>query len=252
MSNRTRVEVDQQTQRRIQSLERRLARMASSMPTRGTSALRDATFVPPTTDAERAAFANRQILWYNTERGWQESYYAPTGIAGLTARGLVAGLTADWYPTGTGPECRLTPTAEATAPLGGVVPGWNGIMLRSGGSTWFTTTSTGIAILIPGKYDISVRTVQQNGGGLMDWYVQLTNAGQTAFVTQWQGPLAPLQTNLFRQMSLDIPSHLITSSQFLRLASISGGPIQVHKASAADNPRGHMLARYVGPPLISD
>jgi hypothetical protein len=65
---------------------------------RGTTAQRDAYFGVPGTTAQVAALANQMPVWYNTDKGWEEIYYAPVGTAGLTALGLISTAFAMWYP----------------------------------------------------------------------------------------------------------------------------------------------------------
>ena len=85
----------------IRDLETRLTKI---MPPRlqrigsGTTAERDSYYGIPADDAARVALANQKVLWFNTDLGWEESYYAPTGLVGLTATGLIAGTAAGWYP----------------------------------------------------------------------------------------------------------------------------------------------------------
>lgn len=64
----------------------------------GTAAQRDAFFGTPTVTADIAALANIQPTWFNTDKQWLESYFAPTGTTGLTARGLISTAPAGWYP----------------------------------------------------------------------------------------------------------------------------------------------------------
>ena len=73
---------------------------ANQNMTRGTTSQRDAVYGVPATDADRVALANQQVQWINTTKGYTETYYATTGIAGLTARGLLAGHASGWYPVG--------------------------------------------------------------------------------------------------------------------------------------------------------
>lgn len=87
-----------QLRRDVDLLFRRLG-ASNSAPTEGTTAERDALFgVPGASVPAQVALANRNIRWLNTDTGWEESFYAPTGSAGLTARALVSGAPARWYP----------------------------------------------------------------------------------------------------------------------------------------------------------
>jgi len=65
---------------------------------RGSTAQRDQTYGVPANATEQAALANKTPTWWNTDKAWLEGYYAPTGLAGLTALGLLAGRPAGWYP----------------------------------------------------------------------------------------------------------------------------------------------------------
>jgi hypothetical protein len=71
---------------------------SAALSGRGSGALRDATFGTPSTGAQQSALANEMVSWFNTDNGWWESYFAPTGTTGLTAKGLITGTPAGWYP----------------------------------------------------------------------------------------------------------------------------------------------------------
>ncbi len=70
---------------------------------RGTTAQRDARWgAPPGTDAAAVTLANQTPLYFNTEKGYLEAYYAKTGLAGLTVPGLIATQANGWYPRNPG------------------------------------------------------------------------------------------------------------------------------------------------------
>lgn len=107
---------------RIGSLEERIGRLPARLLPGGSDVMsghsgataeRDAIYGVPATNAERVALANRKVTWFNTDLGWEESYYATTGLSGLTARGLVAGTASGWYPVGRGPIGVLHGAAQA-------------------------------------------------------------------------------------------------------------------------------------------
>lgn len=253
MAERTRLEVDRETQRRLRSLERRLARMASSIPNGGTTALRDATYPPPSSVAEQVFLANRQIQWYNTDRGWMESYYAPSGAAGLTARGLLAGAAANWYPIGTGPEIVMEPNAEIAVATGSpttYVGGWAGTVRRNGGSSSFTNDSGAIIAQRAGFYDLHAWTVQLAGTGTPNYHLVITNSGNVE-LTRHDGGVFPLQSSLFTTVEMSMRSKFMNVGDKLVLRLWSGSGMVVHKGSGTDT-RGQLSAYYVRPPLVSD
>lgn len=51
----------------------------------GTTAQRNALYPTPATPSARVALANAAPLWFNTEKGWQEQYYAQYDDAGAVA-----------------------------------------------------------------------------------------------------------------------------------------------------------------------
>lgn len=109
----------------IALLFRRIGRPTDPpIPVRGSTAERDAAYPTPTTDAERAALANRQVLFFNTDTGWEESYYAVTGTPGLIVRGLVAGTAPGWYPTGMGPRAIVFNSGPQAAGNGTAFTAW--------------------------------------------------------------------------------------------------------------------------------
>jgi hypothetical protein len=78
---------------------------------RGTTVQRDLYFFPPTTDANRAALANRRIQYFNTTLNRFETFLASIGTTGLTAPGVLAGMGSGWYSL----------PAEEWASLGGPI-----------------------------------------------------------------------------------------------------------------------------------
>lgn len=84
-----------------------LAAAQAAIAAQGSTALRDATFGVPSTSAERVALANRVVAWFNTDKGWTETYYATTGLSGLVVPGVSSDISG-WRPVGSG-EFRLIP-----------------------------------------------------------------------------------------------------------------------------------------------
>lgn len=95
--------------KRLRAVERRLALAPNQRPVSGTTEQRDSVWGTPATVEEQVALANLTPLWWNTDLGWQESYYATDGATGLAAPGLVdhANVPPGWYPTGKGPRAIL-------------------------------------------------------------------------------------------------------------------------------------------------
>lgn len=62
----------------------------------GTSTLRDTQYGIPATTADKAALANKKVVWYNTTTNMFETYYATTGTTGLTVTGIAG--ASGWYP----------------------------------------------------------------------------------------------------------------------------------------------------------
>lgn len=229
--------------------------VSSGGPLRGTTAQRDARFGTPANDAARVALANRKIVWYNTDLGWEESYYATTGLTGLTAKGLLAGYSSGWFPTGNGPTPEITMNATATfsATTGNYIGGWNGTVRRFGGDSVFTYDQYGPTIHLPGFYDLDVYTTQGVGSGLADYHVRLNAIGGTP--VEWQSNLSaiPLSTSYFTQINGDYPSTLIKPTPQLFRFFCSNGSLAVHNTSGpAGSGRGQLAARYVRPPLVTD
>jgi len=124
---------------------------------RGTTARRDRTYPAPTTDAERATLANRQVLWYNTDHGWLESYYAVDGTPGLTVVGVLGTTTfavhpAGWYP--------VAGTTQIIAHKGHQV--WNGHMNSNPGTVLIAHDAQ---VLVGGVRDFDTNQLTVTTGG---------------------------------------------------------------------------------------
>lgn len=242
-----------QMRKDIDALFRRVAR---TTPIAGTVALRDLTFPPPTTVAEQVDLANQQIIWWNTEAGWQESYYAPTGSAGLTAKGLVPGVAAGWYPTGLGPMIDMIPPAQFTT--GGTntpVRGWGtlgtGLSKRNGGAGWLTyDDSTGrITMVKAGVYRIFIKTVLTNGSGTAIFHLV---AGAPANPYNLHDSAYPLDANYLITLEVNHGAWLAQAGDITYLRCWSG-TLTVHmRANVAATVGGEFLVQYVGPPLVTD
>lgn len=222
--------------------------------TQGSTAERDALYGIPGTDAQRVALANQKPVWYNTDLGWEESYYATSGLSGLSVLGLDGGIASDWFPSGHGitPSCVLEPTATFGATPSSNVGGWNGTISRVGGSTWFGTNGYFITLNKPGIYDLSYWTIMVTGSGQPDLYLRLTETdGSTVYLTS-NGDTPPL-TSVFTIAKHAITDVLVPSAKRLYCWTVSGtfATHQVTANGTALTKRGQLVARYVRPPLVT-
>jgi len=221
---------------------------------RGTSAERDAIYGVPATDAEKVALANKEVRWHNTQYGWDESYYAPSGTTGLTVLGLVSFAPAGWYPMGPGPEITLEPSAVHAATAGVTIGGWNGYMRRRGGASWFSVpTDLGVRIMVAGHYDLSWWTIQQAGSGNADYHTRLIDAAGTP--TNWMSNVAgtSLSSTLLTRTGALYHSVLVRPGNNFRVVCLSGA-LNIHNVTGGTtdpSARGQMHVRYVRPPLVS-
>ncbi|AWY06650.1 minor tail protein [Microbacterium phage Zeta1847] len=154
---------------RVSALER-TAEAAIPAPTQGTTAQRDAYYGTPTSDAQRAALANARIAYFNTDLGWMESYYAPTGTAGLAARGLVTGTAAGWYPIGRGPRATLhAASGGQTRTNGQSYEAWqpfgSGDSNRNAGDAFVSAETSYLRMNLAGRWRIAAGLYFPNGSG---------------------------------------------------------------------------------------
>lgn len=156
---------------------------------KGTSAQRDGFYGVPATDAQKVALANSVPIWFNTEKGWEESYYAPSSIGTLTVNSLLSDQPPGWYPTGSnGPFGHRGSTSNISLNAGNVVEATLGSpqILRGG-----VTASGNGSLVIPigGIYKIKRRgyftslgsaasygsSIRKNNVGQNDGYVYGTS-----------------------------------------------------------------------------
>lgn len=239
-----------QMRKDIDALWRRVSRTA---PVAGTTALRDITFPPPTTVAERVDLANAQVTWWNIELGWEESYYAPTGSPGLTARGLVPGAPAGWYPTGLGPKIRLA--GSGTTPA---TSGWREFDVwaplgNTEGSSWRNSTlierAAGVSyvnILLAGRYDLTGDMALPGGSGSIVLALSVFRPSTSAYTVDRQ-----VGTNLITGYGQMIPQY---HKNFL--CQVGDRPhLRVYSPGAvAFGDATHQTffdVQYISPPLVT-
>lgn len=227
--------------------------VSAKLAREGTTAQRDTKYGVPATDAARVALANQKVRWFNNDLGWEESYYAVTGLTGLTAKGLLAGTASGWYPMGEGPEIVLEPTATFAAAAGGNIGGWNGSVRRNGGAAWFGHGGSGIDFMQPGYYDFSWWTLQINGTGQADYHTLLRNAADTT--TDWMSNVhGTTLTSIYTRTGAEYQSQPVRAGQQLKVAVIFGS-LDVHNVTGGTtypSSRGEMRAKYIRPLLVSD
>lgn len=238
----------------MREVDKRLSRLdrrsSGNKEPRGTTAERNQAFWVPANDAERAALANEKVVWFNTDLGWWESYYATTGTAGLTAKGLVAGTAPGWYPVGLGPYIRLEPGTTFAATPNNPIRSWAGLRNdRNGGSAWFTYTDADGRITVPraGRYLVRAQTVQQTGTGTSNFHLRQLNAN--AYERHVDGVATPLNSTLFTLAHAEAEFPAPAGRQFDLY--VQSGTLNVHSGGSTGI-RGEFLVRYMGPLLVSD
>ncbi|QGJ95261.1 minor tail protein [Microbacterium phage Jayden] len=239
-------------ERRIRLLERRLAASGYSPPHEvqyaGSTVERDAYFGIPATAAERAALANRSVTWYNTDFGWEESYYAVTGTAGLTALGLAVGVAPGWYPVGEGPFSIMYASGAQSVTASTYVTSWsawggNG-SIRRGGADWFTYSAGRVTCVKPGRYEAEAMVTQQAGSGTT--VVHLLRDALTVF--QRTNPLdgSQVQAAVMHQPNVEMAAGQ-TFSVFNGI-----GSYQLNVATGNREVRGFFSVRYKSPHFASE
>ena len=217
---------------------------------RGTTAQRDAKY------AAGVALANQKVVWYNTDLGWKESYYAVSGTSGLTAPGLVTGAVAGWYPILDGPQIELEALAEVTVMTNTIIGGWSIRNVR-GGAAWFTLSGTDrVNILKHGRYDARAWTLQQSGANAPDYVLQVLLNGTNTFVNGTGGGAFPRNASLITRAHLEFFDQMIAPNSQVALKMQQGTMAEtnqsVHVNGGLPALRGQMVISYVGPPLVAE
>jgi microcystin-dependent protein len=215
---------------------------------RGTTSERDNIFGVPTTDPQRVALANRKIVWFNTDTGWEEMYYAATGKTGLTALGLVAQATSGWYPTGPGPAMLWEPTSNNMVPTtAAFVGGWGWVRKRGGAAWWESPDGKLVKIKRYGRYSVRAWTVQQTGTGTMNYHLRTVASDATTIVKNVDGNAFPLNGSLYTRAHMEHDDVILEPNQHVGMWLASGNA-GIHYGSLA--PQGQLSVRYLGPPLV--
>lgn len=216
---------------------------------RGTATARDEAFAPPTSDEERAALANRAPLWFNTDRGWLESYYAVAGTPGLTAIGLRSGVPAGWYPVGPGgPFHKIVPTSQ-------IGPGvntrltWSGDTLTTGGAEWFGYSAGMIQVKKPGRYRVRAWTTQSVGSGTTNYHLRMLGENTTTIEKFVDGNAFPLHGSLYTRAHIEGDFEVLGPRNFDVLLHAGVG-MTLHMGSS-NSIRGEFIVEYLGPLLMN-
>lgn len=219
---------------------------------RGTTAERDTIFGVPGTDATRVALANRRIVWFNTDLGWEESYFATTGKSGLVVTGLVANASSGWYPTGasaTTPAMLWEAQSQVTPAASSFIAGWGWIRKR-GGASWWDSDAGGskVKVLKHGRYSARGWTTQATGSGTSNWHLRQTTTDGTTVVRNVDGNAFPQHPSLYTRVHMEVDDIIIEPGQFIGMFTTNGG-ILSHVGSQV---MGQFSLRYLGPPLVME
>ncbi|QGJ92704.1 minor tail protein [Microbacterium phage Megan] len=246
-------------ERRIKILERRLAAAGYLPPHEvryaGTTAERDAYFGVPVGLPAQVALANDKVTWFNTDWGWEESYYVAAGSAGLTAKGLITGTAAGWYPTGLGPNAQLVAGTTQSMTTGNWYVNWaafgTGASRRRGGTTWWGVTTGSLVPKFAGIYRPFGMLLCQTGAG----------SGSLALLKNGSG--AANDTLVIQPFTLSgtFNTPVVMPSSDLHLRANEGVGIYASSVGSAtfgvganNNSRaaGNVSLAYIGPALASD
>lgn len=223
---------------------------------KGTSAQRDGFYGVPTTDAQRVALANSVPIWFNTQKGWKESYYAPSSLPGLTVRGLKSIAPAGWYPVeGNGPKILLSSNGTIqNMTTGSVFTNWaapgTAFSWRMGGSDYIEFSSGVVKPKIWGRYRCSISLSIQTGAGTGAFtMVHYTDTGVQAYT--YSMSTVTLNTSLQDRFDLSVENVEMLPNESLRAyaSNLGGANLGVLGANLAS---ASYFLEYIGPALVSE
>lgn len=211
----------------------------------GTTAVRNAIF-----GSGDVALANRRVSWYNTDLGWHESYYMPTGTSGLTARGLATGTAAGWYPITTGPRLYVMASAAQSFSAAGNFSSWTGSTTttdayRRGTASYATAGATVQTIARAGRWDIELSMYFPNGSGTGVFSLLWGTASETTGEMQKPVPLLPSHGQIITWRLSDVA---LPAGGRVWARNVAG-TWSIGRANA--HPTSFSL-KYLGPALVSD
>lgn len=213
----------------------------------GTTAQRNARFGVPATLSERVALANRQVVWFNTLLGWEESYYVPVATVGLTVRGLTttSEAPAGWYPTGLGPRLLLATSGVQNMTAGDTFTNWAtpgvGRSYSTGPLGFVDYGAPGYAYTrLAGRYETMLALYLTNGTTTPVFSLRANHTPTTG--AQIQQKPTPLLQN-FGQVFEWHMRDLEMKTNGLFFARCDGGSV------AAGEGWSELSVKYLGPPL---
>jgi hypothetical protein len=214
---------------------------------KGDNVQRNAAYPLPTTPAEESILHNKKVYWFNTQKGFVESYYAradnPDFIYPPALLNNVP-VAPDWYPVDTGPEVRMEPTGSIAVGAGATIGGWGSIK-NFGGSSYWAANSTSITCNMSGTYEFIVWTNQPQGSGVAEYQMRVTTAGTVVRTRNFTG--MPMTASFWTPAE----GRMITFAEkgtVLTVALLSGA-LTLHNG-ASTGLRGQFVVRYLRPPFV--
>lgn len=218
--------------------------------TRGSAAQRDAIYGVPADDVARASLANRVISWFNTDLGWMESYYAPTGTAGLTARGLQVGAPAGWYPTGAGPRAVWAGVPQVVN-AGNYYSGW--VAFGSAGAAGNGRSTRNSPLIRQRSGDAPSMETALAGNyritGRMDW--QAGAGVASGSFSYYDGVSAYYDAEKFFALNATWKTILEWAYEDVTLFPLARMYYLSTAGSGTIGTRAQMAMQYIGPPLVT-
>lgn len=205
----------------------------------GSTGSRDELFGAPPTTAAQVALANKKVIWFNTDTMVQESYFATTGMTGLTTRGLISSVPPGWHPiSGCTPICSIYRNTAQSMPNGAFTPVQFNTEVTNPYGMWNVASSTRIYIAISGSYQINAGGGVNASGGRVG--IQVHRSGVAMF-----GSLTQLGTEVGATAS-DIWD--LVGGEYVELTIYQEtGAAQNTSTSAYGRP--FLSVKYLNPPL---
>lgn len=207
---------------------------------KGTAAQRDGFYGVPTTDAQKVALANSMPIWFNTEMGWQESYYVGAGTSGLTVKGLASGHPAGWYPiTGGIPAISLLRNSfQAVASGTFTTIQFNTLVTGNPYNMWVAGTPSRVIVPVGGVYQINAKVGSLGNTARVSMTVSVNGS-------DWFGDLGALQTEggvAASNMLMMVASSYIEVKLYQETGSSQNTPTSSYS-------RPYISVSYVSPPF---